>query len=198
MKLRTFRYTAPCSLVGAHRCFRDAYCLHHQGHSSHWRWSQCLPLKPLYTPMRLHGATSRKVVYSSHRHNGIPPRAVLILKITLLGLLCTLVQACRRFRGACCLQRLGLPWHFTTKLHYMPLFQHGYYLLHVLRHLMFTDVITFLLKADSSSAVRCLSMSGRWARVHWCSIIGLRSLPCIQQLIFISSRKVWPATFLAI
>jgi hypothetical protein len=174
MKLRTFRDTVQCSLVGAHRCFRDAYCLHHQGHSSHWRWRQCLPLKPLYNPMRLHG--------------------------TLLGLLCTLVQACRRFRGASCLQRLGLPWHFTTKLHYMPSFQHGYYLLrvHRRRHLPPQGRPNSLFRTHSSSAVRCLSMSGRWARVHWCSIIGLRSLPCIQQLIFISSRKVWPATFLAI
>jgi hypothetical protein len=31
MKTRAFRDIAPCSLVGIHRHFRDASCLHHQG-----------------------------------------------------------------------------------------------------------------------------------------------------------------------
>jgi hypothetical protein len=31
MKMTAFRDMAPCSLVEADQCFRDAYCLHHQG-----------------------------------------------------------------------------------------------------------------------------------------------------------------------
>jgi hypothetical protein len=31
IKMRVALDIASCSLVGVYRCFRDAYCLHHQG-----------------------------------------------------------------------------------------------------------------------------------------------------------------------
>jgi hypothetical protein len=35
MKMTAFWDIAPCSLAEVYRCFRDAYCLHHQGYRPH-------------------------------------------------------------------------------------------------------------------------------------------------------------------
>jgi hypothetical protein len=59
MKMRAFWDVSPCSLVGVDRRFRGVYCLHHQSDKS---WRQYASLKRHFTPTRLHGCISQKVL----------------------------------------------------------------------------------------------------------------------------------------
>jgi hypothetical protein len=55
-RIRAFCDIVPCSIVGAYRHSRSAYCPNHQGDdSSHWWWRQYAPLKRRYTLMILDG-----------------------------------------------------------------------------------------------------------------------------------------------
>jgi hypothetical protein len=67
MKFRVFWDIASCSYVEVDRRFRGAYCIHNHGDAGDgdsppcW-WRQYAPLKRRSTPMRLHSATSQKIL----------------------------------------------------------------------------------------------------------------------------------------
>jgi hypothetical protein len=61
-KLENFRVVTLCELVIRYQRFRETYCLHLQGGTHTWRWSQYVSPKRWYLPTSPHGVTTYNIV----------------------------------------------------------------------------------------------------------------------------------------